>query len=365
MKIFIDGIMLKQAHGGVSRVWRETLGRVAAHSPDYEFTVSVLSRGRHAVPVSPRIRSIIEWDLPPRALWKSLVRWRATRQTYDLFHSTYYTEPYVEARRQVVTVHDFNHERLPGLTGNGQVIAQKRRVIERADAIVSVSETTKQHLLELYPIPAERVTVMPLACPELFSHTPTLDGELANFRQTHRLAGPYWLYVGRRGVYKNFTTLVRAFAQVAKETGAMLVVAGWRSELDALDLDIIIRHGLEHRVTLLPQISDDDLRVAYAGAAGFVFPSLAEGFGLPLLEAMGAGAPVLASDIAVFHEVAADAALFFDPHSADSLAESLRQSLDPAQRERLIARGRERIKAFSWDKSAEILRGVYERVLAR
>ena len=147
---------------------------------------------------------------------------------------------------------------------------------------------------------------------------------------------------------------------MAGETGGSLVVAGGRPELETHEIELLIAHRLEDRVVLLPGVSDDTLRVAYAGAAAFVFPSLAEGFGLPVIEAMGCGCPVIASDIAVFREVAGEAALYFDPHDPAALATAMRRSLEPTTRTALAAAGRKRAADFSWDKSAAILRGVYE-----
>ncbi|MCE9611241.1 MAG: glycosyltransferase family 4 protein [Chthoniobacter sp.] len=360
MKILIDGHMLKQAHGGVSRVWRETLGRVIAQCPAYEFTLYLTNRARKGAPTSPRVRQIIEWDLPPRALFSAWSQWQARRTRADIFHSTYYTDPLTAARRIVVTVYDFNHERLPGVTGSTHMIEKKRACIQRADALIAISEATKNDLIEFCRVRPELVTVMPLACNELFACTPTLPDEIAAFIAKHRLRPPYWLYVGRRGTYKNFSTLLRAFAAVAGDTGGSLVVAGGRPELETHEIELLIAHRLEDRVVLLPGISDDALRVAYAGAAAFVFPSLAEGFGLPVIEAMGCGCPVIASDIAVFREVAAEAALYFDPHDVTALADAMRRSLEPNVHVPLVAAGRKRAADFSWEKSATILRGVYE-----
>jgi glycosyltransferase involved in cell wall biosynthesis len=360
MKIFIDGHMLKQAHGGVSRVWRETLGRVIAQCPGYDFTLYLTDRARRGAPASPRVRRIIEWGLPPRALFTAISHWQARRVQADIFHSTYYTDPLTAARRIVVTVYDFNHERLPGVTGSTHMIEKKRACIQRADALIAISEATKNDLVEICRVPPEKVTVMPLACNETFAHTQTLPDEIAAFAAQHRLRQPYWLYVGRRGTYKNFTTLLKAFAAVAGETGASLVVAGGRAELETHEIQLLIESRIEDRVVLLPGISDEALRVAYAGAAAFIFPSLAEGFGLPVIEAMGCGCPVIASDIAVFREVAGDAALFFDPHDPAALAEMMRRSLDSSVRAPLASAGRKRATDFSWDKSATILRGVYE-----
>ena len=360
MKILIDGHMLKQAHGGISRVWRETLGRVVAQCPAMDFTLYLAGRARHGAPVAPRLRRIIEWDLPPRALFTAVSRWQARRVGANIFHSTYYTDPLAPARRIVVTVYDFNHERLPGVTGSTHMIERKRACIQRADALIAISEATKTDLVEFCRVRPEQVTVMPLACNELFARTPTLPDEIAAFVAKHRLRQPYWLYVGRRGTYKNFSTLLRAFAAVAGETGGSLVVAGGRPELETHEIELLIAHRLEDRVVLLPGVSDDALRVAYAGAAAFVFPSLAEGFGLPVIEAMGCGCPVIASDIAVFREVAGEAALYFDPHDPAALATAMRRSLEPTTRTALAAAGRKRAADFSWDKSAAILRGVYE-----
>jgi len=360
MKIFIDGHMLKQAHGGVSRVWRETLGRVIAQCPTHDFTLYLTDRARRGAPAAPRVRRIIEWDLPPRTLFTAVSHWQARRVRADIFHSTYYTDPLTTARRIVVTVYDFNHERLPGVTGSTHMIERKRACIQRADALVAISEATKNDLIEFCRVRPEQVTVMPLACDEIFASTPAPPDEIAAFVAKHRLRQPYWLYVGRRGTYKNFTTLLKAFAAVAGEAGGSLVVAGGRPELETQEIQLLIENRLEDRVVLLPGISDDALRVAYAGAAAFVFPSLAEGFGLPVLEAMGGGCPVIASDIAVFREVAGAAALFFDPHDPAALAAAMLRSLDPTVRAPLASAGRTRAADFSWDKSAAILRGVYE-----
>ena len=129
-------------------------------------------------------------------------------------------------------------------------------------------------------------------------------------------------------------------------------------------MDFVIKNRLENRLVLLHDMDDRELALAYSGALGFIFPSLAEGFGIPLLEAMACGVPVIASDIPVFHEVASDAAQFFDPHDEEELASVMCRLLsDESLCERLRAAGRTRSSHFSWGKSARDLARIYRSLV--
>ena len=169
----------------------------------------------------------------------------------------------------------------------------------------------------------------------------------------------YWLYVGKRGHYKNFGTLLRAFIKASSQIDCYLVAVGGEPVLEPWQEDLLIKNRLEQRVLLLHNINDSDLSNAYTGASAFIYPSLEEGFGIPLLEAMNSGTPIAASDIPVFKEVAADAACYFDPYDENMLADVMTKLLDKKISSNLIKRGKERIKHFSWDKAANQLSQVY------
>jgi glycosyltransferase involved in cell wall biosynthesis len=280
----------------------------------------------------------------------------------QVFHSTYYTLPYWSGLRSVVTVHDFIHEKFPALLGGNahQFIEQKRNVIESADAIVAVSQSTKDEILAHTKAEESKIVVIYHGVNDAFLTASPSEADIRMFRETHKIDGPYWLYVGNRGLYKNFGTLLRAFVRVARETGGYLVAVGGGAKLEPWQVDLLIKNRLEQRVHLLQVMDDDDLEAAYAGAMAFVFPSLAEGFGIPLLEAMAVGTPIVASDVPVFREVAGEAALFFDPYDEKGLATAMIKILDESVRGNLMEKGRKRVREFSWDTAASKLGDVYK-----
>jgi len=168
---------------------------------------------------------------------------------------------------------------------------------------------------------------------------------------------------GRTIIYKNFELLLHAFAQCARKTGLTLVVAGpaWDSD----ELSLMNRLAIEPNVRLIEYPESHLLRTLYNFAAAFVFPSRNEGFGIPLLEAMACGTPVIASDIAVFHEVAGDAAIYFDPNDVEDLVRALETILDDRVREAFFARGLDRVNHDSWDRCASETYAVYQKALAQ
>jgi len=282
----------------------------------------------------------------------------------QIFHSTYYTPPYWPGFRSVVTVHDFIHERFPALLGNAhQFIEQKKNVIESADIVVAVSHSTRNDILTYTEAEESNIVVIHHGISDAFLTASPSDTDIGVFRETHKIDGPYWLYVGNRGHYKNFGTLLRAFVNVASQSGGYLVAIGGGPNLEPWQAELLIRNRLEKRVRLLHAMDDANLQIAYAGAAAFVFPSLAEGFGIPLLEAMALGVPILASDIAVFREVAADAATYFDPYDEKSLADAMKKVLDETACRNLVETGRTRVREFSWETATRKLADVYKSLV--
>jgi glycosyltransferase involved in cell wall biosynthesis len=264
-----------------------------------------------------------------------------------LFVSTYYTSPIGTA--SLMPVHDFIPERL-GLDTSDPVWAEKRLAIEHASAYMCVSENTARDLAELEPVSqGKRVDVVPNGVDGHFFNASERDAEL--FRRTYDVERPYFLVVGQRvGLdgYKNVALVLRALRDWAEVGEHELVCVGGAKEIEA-ELRAIAHPSLRLRRL---SVSDDELRGAYAGAVALVYPSRYEGFGLPVLEAMAAGCPVITTRLSSLPEIAGDAALYIGPDDEDGLRRAFDEVRDPERREPLVAAGRDRAAQFSWPEAA-------------
>jgi glycosyltransferase involved in cell wall biosynthesis len=373
-RVLIDGTIYGiQAYGGINRTFIELLPRLADRLKNVVFWLHLPSRVDGPVPSGPGIKTIRDLRFTPnpplvvqqfsRGLSVPLLRMMRPR----LFHSTYYTLPYSQKWKTVVTVHDFineNHNSLMQYEFPG-FIELKRRSIENADAIVAVSEATKQDILEHTNVEEARIEVVHHGASEAFySSRPSLE-EMEKFRISLGIDRPYWLYVGQRAGYKNFGTLLQAWTLLSKTTDeeTYLVAIGPFEALEAWQMDLLIKNNLHNRLKILSNVDDRTVHLAFCGTTALVFPSLAEGFGLPLLEAMACGTPVVASDIPVFHEVAGDAAYYFDPHSVDMLVEAMLKIQDPDIIRELVSKGHKHAQMFSWEKAATKITEIYRRLI--
>ena len=369
VRVLIDGVIYGlQEFGGISRYFTENCIRLGLNCNGIKLILHLPAGCRAKTPEAKWIKQIRDSSLWPQRIFRGVCEGASKAMIRMLhpqvFHSTYYTLPYWSGLRSVVTVHDFIHERFPALLGDvHQFIEQKRNVIENADIIVAVSHSTKNDILTYTKAEESKIVVIYHGVNDAFLTASPSEEDIRMFRETHKIDGPYWLYVGNRGHYKNFGTLLRSFVRVAPQTGGYLVAIGGGAKLERWQVDLLIQNRLEQRVRLLHAMDDDDLEVAYAGAAAFVFPSLIEGFGIPLLEAMAVRTPIVASDIPVFREIAGEAALFFDPYDEKGLATAMIQILDESVRGNLMEKGRKRVIGFSWDTATRKLWDVYKSIL--
>ena len=283
----------------------------------------------------------------------------------DVIHFPYPMIPFGAQRPIIISVHDLIPIRLP------QYFSFRHRVLYRislrlglraADAVICPSRATFSDLQSVFHLDASRLFMVPAGIGETFH--PRTAGELKSAKAIYRLPDQYILYVGSNKPHKNLTALVDAYARL--QGAPLLVIAG---QEDARYLDI--RHrvdslGLGEKIRFAGAIPEKDLPVIYSGSMAFIFPSLYEGFGFPPLEAMACGAPVACSDIACLRETAGDAALFFDPHSPESITNAITRILrDLELRATLRKRGQRRAAELSWDHAARQTLEIYRRAIAR
>lgn len=280
----------------------------------------------------------------------------------DLFHATTLSVPREHLGPLVVTVYDLTfltHPRCHTLDNRTHCLAGLARALCCGARIIAISRHTRRELVERLAVPGDRVTVVYPAADARFAPTPdpAVPARLG-------LPGPYLLSLGTLEPRKNFPAVVEAFARLPGEVRGehLLAVAGAQGWL-APDLEARAREaGVADRVRFLGPVDDGDLPALYSGAAAFVYPSLAEGFGLPPLEAMACGAPVVASSLTSLPEVVGEAGLLVDPREPEALAGALAGLLgDPGRRSALSKAGQERAATFSWRRAARETLAVYRQ----
>ena len=299
-------------------------------------------------------------------------RLRAIRT--DVYHGPAVFLPHVKlGYGTVVTIHDLVSFLFPETVPRKYSLYMRlmtRLAARSADRIIAVSQATKADLVQILRVPPAKIVVIHEAVGPEFSRPPSPEA-IASVVRRYGLRSPYCLFVGNLEPRKNLPGLIEAFAQVLRRLegvglSAQLVLAGTRAWLHAGIFRAVEAHGLGAAVVFTDYVPLADLPALYAGATCFVFPSLYEGFGLPVLEAMAAGAPVIAARAGSIPEVAGDAALLVDASAPGELAAAIEAVLtDAALRERLITRGHARAALFEWNAVARATRAVYESVYER
>lgn len=366
MRIGLDGKVLTLRAGGTGRyainLTRAMLAEAAARRPDLRFVIFtgpqtsrvVMEEFRGACDecfIGAKSSVVRSLTLVPAAL---------RRRRIDVFHGMDHVGvPFVgKSGKYVATVHDVIPLILPEtFTLRHRLVARAAlaRVRRKADLVIVPSLAVKDDVERRLGLPADRVVVTPEGCEPRFR--PAAARTVAEVAARYRLPPRYLLAVGVQDPRKNLTALLQAFARLRRhgevDAGVQLVLAGTQGRLAAPLARTVRTLGLESAVVLPGFIDDDDLPAVYSGAAVFVFPSLYEGFGLPVLEAMACGAPVVTSNAASMAEVAGGAAMLVDPRDVAGLAAAVAQALhDERLRERLHDAGLARARRFSWKTAA-------------
>ena len=269
----------------------------------------------------------------------------------DIIHLTYYNDYINKKRPIIVTVFDLIHEKYFKDYGFKSPIYPKKKILNVADKVICISNETKKDLKKFYNINDEKLEVVHLGVRQKFE------------KKFNYIDKPYILFVGTRWKYKNFFSLLKTLSNQKKILNDFKVVLFGGGELTKDEQIKIKNLNLEIDSFLNLNGNDEILFQLYSNARVLIYPSKAEGFGLPIIEAFSSGCPVVCSNIPVLKEVADNAAVYFDPNDTDSIKENLNKVLySDSLRQSLIVKGTERVKSFTWNRCAEETLKVYKKL---
>ena len=367
MRVAIDARKLHDF--GIGTYIRNLLRQLARIDRETDYVLlSAATDLNLAAQLGPNFRSVLE-PSPNYSLREQIhIPWVLRRERPDVYHAPHYVLPPAVPCRSVVTIHDCIHLMFPQYLPNKAAYAYARAsmwaAVKRSTRILTVSEASKRDILHFFNVAPEKIVVAYNAIDDHFWLTPP-DEEVARVRERYQLDHQFVLYVGNIKPHKNLVRLIEAFDELRRtgpEELKLLIIGDEISKLPSLRR-AVHRHKLHKHVRFLGFVSDGTLRILYRLASLFVFPSLYEGFGLPPLEAMASGTPVVASNQSSLPEVTGDAAVLVDPYDVASIVDGMRRVLtDPVLAADLRRRGPARAREFSWARSVEKTRAVYEQV---
>jgi glycosyltransferase involved in cell wall biosynthesis len=290
------------------------------------------------------------------------------RERVDLFHAPHYVLPPLVPCRSVVTIHDCIHLMFPQYLPNRFALSYARASIatasRRATRVLTVSESSKRDILRFVDLPPEKIDVIYNAHDERFSVEPR-EEDVIRVRERYQLHDEFVLYAGNVKPHKNLERLIEAFHLVRNRglDHLKLVMIGDEISKYAALRRAVHQHQLHKYVRFLGYLPEETLAVMYRLAGVFVFPSLYEGFGLPPLEAMASGTPVVTSNVSSLPEVAGDAAVLVDPYDPAAIADGIYRVLSDVElRRELRRKGLSRANQFSWEESVRRVRAIYTEV---
>ena len=360
----IDARLAGYAPGGIAQytlLLAEALARLGGAC----YTLLRAARPREPQPPVPGARARRVWTPPHHRLEQWTLPLEVLPLGLDLLHSPDFIPLFHRRWRSVITIHDLAFLRFPEtMTAEShRHYGQVARAVRSAERVIAVSRATRDDLGTLLGVGGERVRVIPHGLdPRMW---PRPEDEQRRARTAYGLDGPYVLWVGTFEPRKNLPLLLEAFRALrARRPALTLALVGRRGWLDAPIFALLDSPEYSRGVRVLEGVPRADLPALYSGAALLAFPSRYEGFGLPALEAMGCGTPVVAASVSSLPEVVGDAGLLVPPDDAEALEAAMARVLDgPALAAALRARGLERARGFSWERAARATLAVYREAM--
>lgn len=368
MKILLDPqIFAIQRYGGISRYYTEVFSRLSNSNeiiiPTYSVQ-NVYFNNSKLFGLSQNIYFFylrILLKLRIRRLEKTnkrnsnYIKKKASKQQFDIFVPTYYDPyfiDYIGSKPFVLTVYDMIHELFPEyFLDDKMLVPNKKLLIEKATRIIAVSENTKKDIIKIYPhIECSKIDVIYHGC-----------SIKVNNIKPKKFPEKYILFVGKRAIYKNFNFLVYSIAELLINDENLFLVCAGGGDFSQSEKEMISNLGLENKI-LQKHFNEDELGCFYNKALCFVFPSMYEGFGIPVLESMACGCPVVLGKHSSFIEVAGDAGFYFDLNSKEDLKNKIETLIqNKTLRNDISLKGFEQVKKFSWEKAATECLSVYKR----
>lgn len=390
MKILYDyQIFQLQVYGGVSRYFYEIINRILKQNLS-EFEISLKYSNNYYLGndsgFNERIKSLKDYQefLPS---YKFKGRGRATKilsdlgiinygrkynfnfsvkkikeGKYNIFHPTYYDDyflKYIRNKPFVFTIFDMTYEKVPNYFWDSKaVIEMKKNIAKRASKIITISESVKKDVIYYYNLDDKLIDVIHLGNP--YEDKPSINHN--NFYDAHGYNN-YILFVGNRTANKNFNFFIEAVSYLLNKNKDINILCAGGGSFSNAEKNLFSSLNINNQV-FHEQITDDTIQHFYKNAIAFVYPSLYEGFGIPILEAFNFGCPTVLSNLEVFLEVAADAAIYFDPNDKLSILNSISTVINNSElRENLRKKGYEQLKKFSWQRTVEKTLNVYRDLI--
>lgn len=361
MKILYDHLCFWQKYGGVPRYFIEIMKRISPEN--YVCTAKISNNeylkeiGVETIPFLPKVKfrgkSRIEAEVG-KLISIPIIK----KGNYDIYHQTHYDTyayKYLPKNvRTVTTIHDLNFYAIPQFYSSKRVLKKHLETsVKLADHIITISNNSKKDLIKYLGCAEDKISVIYHGI-DLGKFSPSVSSPI--------IGNPYILYVGARNKYKNFDSVIKAFSVLKiKYSDLKLYCAGIAP--NSCEVDLLKKYNIKNDV-LFFQSSDLQLIDLYRNAVLFVFPSYYEGFGLPILESMAAGCPVVLSNTSSFPEIAGNAGMYFNPYDIDSMIHAMESViLDLEIRNQMIHIGKERVKSFSWEESVAKHIAIYESLI--
>ncbi len=368
MNVFLDARMFY--HSGIGRYGRNLYRELYRLNPSCKITLGTGGQ------VFERLNEEIDWQpdaiafTPPIYSLREQVRGsylcNRYRRRFDLFHFPHYNIPWLSDVPLVVTCHDLIHLLFPQYFTKHKVVFARsllKRAVRQAKIIITVSEHTRQDLSRFFPQAENKSRVVYHGVDKDFK--PLSEEDVLRFKEQQKI-DDFLLYVGNCKPHKNLSRLIMAYVKVKSQYRGLKLVILSQTGYNKDVAGAILKAGVERDVVWCQTADTHDLTAYYNAARLLLFPSLYEGFGLPPLEAMACGTPVVASNVSSIPEVVGDAAILVEPDDVDSIAAGIEQGLsDSGLRERLRLAGLKRAKGFSWGKTAEETWRIYQEVAGR